>query len=1522
MAAAVADISLAGKTSVMGKGSTNSNNSNGTASGKGSSSGIAIPVDSLKKKTIGLMGSVALLINNVTGGAMVVLPATFQEAGWLLPVFVIIGIATLCCICAIMLIEAMTLVPGNNRFQKRLEYTNLAAIYFPPWLYWIVQLVFNLSIMANNISMIVQSVQVMDFTLVALTGYSCALPQFAPEFAFTCSVPGGYTMGGNSPFGDWYLVSLGWVITCILVMPLGFIDLDDNDVVQQGGFFAVIGIVVIWCVLGVTQPGGLENVQAFGGKYESVMGNIMFNFAIISTIPSWVNEKKPSVPIVRSLCISLGGSCALFIALGYCCGAGFVAAKDNETLLNQIYGLGTKIATVTFYLFPACVNLTSIPVQSIMQRYNLKESGVCGKRMSMFIGVVLPWIISIFLYTGSGYRLLVTWSGLILVSSVNFIFPPIMYIIAIRRYGTGPGAIKTCHEQAIFTNRDGTGTAGSLREKSRSRSRSRSSGGHASQGGRRNSTFHHQHTTHTTTSTIHTQMTQHSSAGGLSSSSPDGTAPSGMTTRHSTLRASALLNASSSSGGGGGRRSSAAATHAQAAAVAAAAAAAALGGGGGGWVPILDEASILQSNPAPTTFSAISAAASSSSSAAAAVSSRPRRGTKDMLQQWPPPPTSPPIMQPTSSASSASSAFNVNANGGGGGDNGAIGDGFQSPSIGTNGATLLTSPLLLPRSNTTSSSSSSSSSSGGDGDGGNHEAGATPGKAQPDAKDVEMATLPSPSTVATATGATQAAVGGGGGSGDEEATSSSGGSDEVTPIHLASPSNPVNRDDWDDEETTPPQTEGAGAPSTQQQQQQASDGDAAPASSSASSSSSSSAAATTTSGAANRRSSQGHKITIKIKSAAPMPASDDASSSTPPNPLPSPPTGTGTDMEQQEDPNLITMVTPVTADLDGLSPTPLFQQGRARSASASIPASSSSSSTAGAINPASLSPLPPGRSKSKMLTPLDAAHVRTPSSAVLELTEVSTPSALGLSLGGKTPLKPRLSAGAMSTTMMTNNNNELAPTFPLLASFNAVAASSSSSSSSSSSLPAPVAVSSAVSPSAPTGSTTASSGPIANTCSAGLADHSPLRRVATGGYDAPPAPPPYQPPSASSQARRATAGGNNHPNQSQAHAVASASSQFPPFSQPLALERRGSRASNPPSRTTTKFDANNKRASGRFLTATGTGADDASSAAPPKDGGMTNDTPVAEYIDPREFGDGDGDTSEYGEDGLEGDEGLLEGDGDGEGDGDDYGEDEYIDAEDAAKALEREEARRKRILRKLRRARQRKAAEAANPDEVAKKHEPIQPLTTFTNIPSVKRNPFKFVAWIIALPWNALYYVTVPHQADGSRFQRYWLWTLLSITAWCVCQSFFLIWSSMIICEVTGITYFAFGIFFLGSLLRAPNLYTEIRSFLAGSGDLNRIFSNSVWQMLLCLPFPWFVWSAANGGEAMVVYTGSQTIVMLLLFLFSSFMLIVIRSYDWYMLRPVGVLAAFMGSILIISIWLFEYNYVIDTSSTCTTGSS
>lgn len=1074
---------------------------------------------------------------------------------------------------------------------------------------------------------------------VALTGYSCAIPQFSPNFAFTCNYPGGYTTDGVSPFGDWYLVSLGWLVTCCMVMPLGFIDLDDNDAVQKGGFVAVITIILVWCALSLTQPAGLIYVTHFGGKYDTLMGTILFNFAIVYTLPSWANEKRPSVPIVKALTVSMFGATLLFSLLGYCGGAGFPPPSNNQTLLNQIYGLGTKISAVTFYLFPACVNLTTIPVNSIMQRYNLKEAGVCGPRMAAFLGVVSPWLIAIPLYTGSGYQTLVTWAGLILNSSVNFVFPPILYILAIRMYGTGPHAIRTLKEEALETGEkrerthgsgghsrtgasgkkdDGTGSLTARRGRSRRGSDGLELGGLSR--------------TQTARGGVHRVRTEHDilrGGGGDDATSPVAVADGSGQATTETSRS----------------RSRKSGTNIDRTAIAAV-------------------AEITTPQPPPS-FIPIQAAPDTDVDADAGAARHPveeeeaKENVEAKHQEWTeasPASVPPPTHAPHASISAKGHASRLSMSG--------TSSRIFKIKVGGGGATA-NSPLVSP------------------------------------------GTIASPSAVNNATAATPTN------------NAAAAGGDPSTPSSGA----------FFDKETAAVASDAAAAAAA-------------------------AAVAPLAVGALHGTSSF-------------------ASSSRSSTPVPSP---------HQHGVQILPPLRPsdLTTDTD--------DAGNAHpSADPNHPGESGHHHTHGG-----------GRLKDIAVFHVDGATI-----------------AVAAVLGS--PIEPlerpvhhaHAHAGKRAPSLITHHN-------------------SSSSSS--------------VAAAAPGGPSPFSTVPV-------LGARPLMVRAPTSEYAKPPPPPSYD---------AAMAPDESHLRSMSTVAAAEAAT-------PLRSRMLDSIAS--PSGV------------------------DLSAAGGTHRGGADLDHDAEDGLEPHEE-DGDGDPADEEAD----------------------AEDQRLEQEYLQRTAEKEAARRQRTLRKLRKQREKAAAAAANPMEVAKEHETI--LALDLTPPHPKLHPFKFAVWLVALPWHISFFLTVPHSATSARFSRYWPVTLVMIVGWATLMAFFISWSSAVFTQNTGFHPFAFGIFVVGFFMRSPNLLTEYNSFRIGTGDLNRIFSNSVWQLLICLPFPWMLWSACNNLNPVIVFSGTQAILMLTLFLLSALMLILFKTYDWYMLRPVGMAACAIIALLILLVFLLDYNILLDLSPT------
>jgi hypothetical protein len=392
-------------------------------------------------KSIPFWGGFCLLLNNTTGPAMVGLPVLYQQAGYITPTLCMVAVMAIASFSCTMLCKAMALVPGNDRFQQRVELSTVAKIYFNRWGYYFTMLLLVISLQATNISSIIISAQTMDFALVAMFKYTCGW-EFYPDFRFFHVTTKGDDI---SPFGDVIIFSLGFLIVLLLTIPMGYFNLDDNIYIQVGACMCMIVIVLgVWMADFVVTGLEFSRVAAWGPNQSQVLGTIIFNYAYVVSIPSWVNEKREDVSINKSVWYSSGVGTFIFVILGIFGGWAFDFPNNNDILdvINtKSRGEVLKvIAEVSVYVFPIVVLLSSIPVYSIIIRYNLIESGLCGKHWANVWAVLFPWAVSVPFYTGSGLSNIIGWVGLFVNGVINFIIPLILYIFAIRQSKRGPQA--------------------------------------------------------------------------------------------------------------------------------------------------------------------------------------------------------------------------------------------------------------------------------------------------------------------------------------------------------------------------------------------------------------------------------------------------------------------------------------------------------------------------------------------------------------------------------------------------------------------------------------------------------------------------------------------------------------------------------------------------------------------------------------------------------------------------------------------------------------------------------------------------------------------------------------------------------------------------------------------------------------------------------------------------------------------------------------------------------------------------
>jgi hypothetical protein len=85
---------------------------------------------------------------------------------------------------ALLLVEAMTSIVGNEKFQAAVEYSTLAQLFLGQRWHWIFQIMLYIALQSQTITSLIESFQVI---LACLSGYRHTSISFHSEYGYsTC----------------------------------------------------------------------------------------------------------------------------------------------------------------------------------------------------------------------------------------------------------------------------------------------------------------------------------------------------------------------------------------------------------------------------------------------------------------------------------------------------------------------------------------------------------------------------------------------------------------------------------------------------------------------------------------------------------------------------------------------------------------------------------------------------------------------------------------------------------------------------------------------------------------------------------------------------------------------------------------------------------------------------------------------------------------------------------------------------------------------------------------------------------------------------------------------------------------------------------------------------------------------------------------------------------------------------------------------------------------------------------------
>ncbi|RIB07403.1 hypothetical protein C2G38_2006823 [Gigaspora rosea] len=380
---------------------------------------------------IGFIGCVSILVSSMIGPGLLIIPSLFRSAGWITPLVMFLILILVAPTSTLLLCEASGSLQGNERFAKKIEYSELCSLLITNRIGQVLtQIIIYAAIETFIITSIILSAQLLDNLLIDILKISCGIGIY-PEFGWICI---GNLGNENGPFENrLMLFTIGFVLTIFITVPMTFMELSNNAKIQIASFFTIILIVITWIVTIAVHGLNPERIPIFGPSQDQIIKTVMFNYAFITTVPSLVNRMKKDISIRKVVWTSVFITTLCYISLGII-GAMSIKMELTANLITSIRKseLHNSFIGIMNYLFPL-VLLAGIPVYAIAIRYNIVRSGACKDKNIAIFFTLLPWTLAIPFQTGYLLNLFTNWTVLVFICSANFIIPFWLYFLSKKK---------------------------------------------------------------------------------------------------------------------------------------------------------------------------------------------------------------------------------------------------------------------------------------------------------------------------------------------------------------------------------------------------------------------------------------------------------------------------------------------------------------------------------------------------------------------------------------------------------------------------------------------------------------------------------------------------------------------------------------------------------------------------------------------------------------------------------------------------------------------------------------------------------------------------------------------------------------------------------------------------------------------------------------------------------------------------------------------------------------------------------
>lgn len=280
--------------------------------------------------------------NNITGAGMMGLPLIFHQAGIIPTCICLIVVGCCAALCGSLLAESISMLPNNKHYDKNISFPSMVRIVIGRKVFILCMVVVVMYCMFQCVTNLIEASKALDtfwthfisertyglvfddwnMHLESWSAQSCFDPNPNPSPDFESTYTYDRSIPVCLPYGNQglYVLSTGYLLLALFLLPMGLRTIGQTIPYQKYCFLLLILLICLLTYELLKQHTAHHHihhpVRLFGSHYGNLLGVVLYNYAYVVTVPTWLHLKDPAVGVNSTIWGAVSFATLMYILFG------------------------------------------------------------------------------------------------------------------------------------------------------------------------------------------------------------------------------------------------------------------------------------------------------------------------------------------------------------------------------------------------------------------------------------------------------------------------------------------------------------------------------------------------------------------------------------------------------------------------------------------------------------------------------------------------------------------------------------------------------------------------------------------------------------------------------------------------------------------------------------------------------------------------------------------------------------------------------------------------------------------------------------------------------------------------------------------------------------------------------------------------------------------------------------------------------------------------------------------------------